>query len=157
MYSSTLSPWTEQNTDSHSQPNSVRLSVSMSVPYYFFIPCHRHNFLCVWGGGGGGTCRFIVMGYSFHWQGMPARICNFQYLQFCACKRKFKGTVPWDLLPVPLTPVANLQRWACKCYFNPQIVGPNLQSQICHFLRYASLQIANPWIFHYKTERMKHL
>ncbi len=38
MYSSTLSPWTEQNTDSHSQPNSVRLSVSMSVPYYFFIP-----------------------------------------------------------------------------------------------------------------------
>ncbi len=38
MYSSTLSPWTEQNTDSHSQPNSVWLSVSMSVPYYFFIP-----------------------------------------------------------------------------------------------------------------------
>jgi hypothetical protein len=38
MYSSTLSPWTEQNTDSHSQPNTVRLSVSMSVPYYFFIP-----------------------------------------------------------------------------------------------------------------------
>jgi hypothetical protein len=41
MYSSTLSPWTEQNTDSHSQPNSVRLSVSMSVPYYFFIPWVR--------------------------------------------------------------------------------------------------------------------
>jgi hypothetical protein len=38
MYFSTLSPWTEQNTDSHSQPNSVRLSVSMFVPYYFFIP-----------------------------------------------------------------------------------------------------------------------
>ncbi len=34
MYSSTLSPWTEQNTDSHIQPNSVWLSVSMSVPYY---------------------------------------------------------------------------------------------------------------------------
>jgi hypothetical protein len=39
MYSSTLSPWREQKTDSHSQPNSVWLSVSMSVPYYFFIPC----------------------------------------------------------------------------------------------------------------------
>jgi hypothetical protein len=27
--------------DSHSQPNSVRLSVSMSVPYYFFIPWYN--------------------------------------------------------------------------------------------------------------------
>jgi hypothetical protein len=33
-YSNTLPQYTEQNTDSHSQPNSVRLSVSMSVPYY---------------------------------------------------------------------------------------------------------------------------
>ncbi len=50
IYSSTLSPWIEQNTDSHSQPNSVRLSVSMSVPYYFFIPWDR---LAGWRGGWG--------------------------------------------------------------------------------------------------------
>ncbi len=44
MYSSTLSPWTEQNTDSHSLPNSVWLSVSMSVPYIPFsmvLTCRR--------------------------------------------------------------------------------------------------------------------
>ena len=23
--------------------------------------------------------------------------CGFHYLQFCMCKRKFKGTVPWDV------------------------------------------------------------
>ncbi len=34
---SKLSPWTERNTDSHSQPNSVWLSVSMTVPYYLII------------------------------------------------------------------------------------------------------------------------
>ncbi len=34
MCRSTLSPWAEQNTDNHSQPNSVWLSVSMSYPFF---------------------------------------------------------------------------------------------------------------------------
>ncbi len=27
---------------------------------------------------------------------MTAWICSFHFVQFCTCKRKFKGTVPWD-------------------------------------------------------------
>jgi len=39
-----------QNTDSHSQPNSVRLSVSMSVPYYLLYSMHTRNTREVWVG-----------------------------------------------------------------------------------------------------------
>jgi hypothetical protein len=34
---------------------------------------------------------------------MTARICGFQYLQLCTCKSKFKGTVPLEASPMPLS------------------------------------------------------
>jgi hypothetical protein len=40
------------------------------------------------------------MGYIYICQGMTVRICGIHNLQFCICKRKFKGTVPRDLLLV---------------------------------------------------------
>ncbi len=86
-------------------------------------------------------------------------------------------TLVANLQPVSLILVAVGQgyRWhwcqICNCFFfNPQILWLNLQSQISEicesanffwliskFCWWASPQVANPQIFHNKTERIRHL
>ncbi len=77
---------------------------------------------------------------------IPVKICH----QCCWQRQQICCRYRWHLWQICKGGHANV-------ILNPQIVGPNLQSQICKFLRYASPQIASPWIFYYKTEGMKHL
>ncbi len=113
---------------------------------------------------------------------MTVWICGFHLVQFCTCKRKFKGTVPRDfwlqfflMNQFPPSPWVNLQRWSSNCFcrsansWAQSAIANSQISEICEsanffslirklhihkFCWWASPRIANLQIFHHKTERI---
>ncbi len=76
-------------------------------------------------------CNFIYAKGSL--KGLFHKICGFQYVQFCMCKSRFKGTVPWDF---------RLQDFSCiSLSQNPEFPISAISNYFTNSQKYSQLKV----------------